>query len=75
MTQRQCLIQSHARMLGRFTRLGATRVEHEGVSHGLAITLGDMNTFLKASGRRLMPTANMRNPRPGAYMPGVNLHK
>ena len=46
-----------------------------GGHHGLAITLGDMNTFLKASGRRLMPTANMRKPRPGAYMPGVNLHK
>ena len=40
---------------------------------GLCITFGDMKTFLKASGRRLMPTANMRNPRPGAYIPGVNL--
>lgn len=37
-------------------------------------TFGDMKTFLKASGRRLTPTANMRNPSPGAYIRGVNLH-
>ena len=37
-------------------------------------TFGDMKTFLNASGRRLTPTANIRKPRPGAYIRGVNLH-
>ena len=39
----------------------------------LRVTFGDMKTCLNASGRRFTPTANMRKPRPGAYIPGVNL--